>query len=106
MRVAERDMSEVTRFSIEEALAFFEGLAHAAFQARQLAIGERAVKEVLERLRFLTDVGLSYLTLGPERADARGGRGATDSARDADRLGADGLLVRARRAVDRAAPAG
>ena len=72
VRVAERDMSEVTRFSIEEALAFFEGLA-GKLSKRQLAIGERAVKEVLERLRFLTDVGLSYLTLDRNARTLAGG---------------------------------
>ena len=72
VRVAERDMSEVTRFSIEEALAFFEGL-EGKLSKRQLAIGERAVKEVLERLRFLTDVGLSYLTLDRNARTLAGG---------------------------------
>ena len=72
VKVADRDMSEVTRFSIEEGLAFFEGLA-ARLSARQLAIGERAVKEVLERLRFLTDVGLSYLTLDRNARTLAGG---------------------------------
>ena len=72
VKVASRDMSEVTRFSIEEALAFFEGLSH-KLSSRQLAIGERAVKEVLERLRFLTDVGLSYLTLDRNARTLAGG---------------------------------
>ena len=72
VRVADRDMSEVTRFSIEEALAFFEGL-EGKLSKRQLAIGERAVKEVLERLRFLTDVGLSYLTLDRNARTLAGG---------------------------------
>ena len=72
VKVADRDMSEVTRFSIEEGLAFFEGLAGKLTQ-RQLAIGERAVKEVLERLRFLTDVGLSYLTLDRNARTLAGG---------------------------------
>ncbi len=72
VKVADRDMSEVTRFSIEESLAFFQGLAD-KLTARQLAIGERAVKEVLERLRFLTDVGLSYLTLDRNARTLAGG---------------------------------
>ena len=72
VKVADRDMSEVTRFSIEESLAFFEGLT-ARLSARQMAIGERAVKEVLERLRFLTDVGLSYLTLDRNARTLAGG---------------------------------
>ena len=72
VKVAGRDMSEVTRFSIEESLAFFEGL-DSRLSARQRAIGERAVKEVLERLRFLTDVGLSYLTLDRNARTLAGG---------------------------------
>ncbi len=72
VKVADRDMSEVTRFSIEESLVFFEGLAD-KLTTRQLAIGERAVKEVLERLRFLTDVGLSYLTLDRNARTLAGG---------------------------------
>ncbi len=72
VKVADRDMSEVTRFSIEEGLAFFEGLSE-RLSTRQLAIGERAVKEVLERLRFLTDVGLSYLTLDRNARTLAGG---------------------------------
>jgi len=72
VKVADRDMSEVTRFSIEDALSYFEGLA-AKLSTRQLAIGERAVKEVLERLRFLTDVGLAYLTLDRNARTLAGG---------------------------------
>ena len=72
VKVAGRDMSEVTRFSIEEALVFFEGLS-TRLSSRQLAIGERAVKEVLERLRFLTDVGLAYLTLDRNARTLAGG---------------------------------
>ncbi len=72
VKVADRDMSEVTRFSIEDALQYFEGLA-GKLSTRQLAIGERAVKEVLERLRFLTDVGLAYLTLDRNARTLAGG---------------------------------
>ena len=43
---------------------------------------------------------------GPRRRDAVGRRGPADPAGDADRLGARGRPVRARRAVDRPAPAG
>ncbi len=72
VKVADRDMSEVTHFSIEESLEFFQGLS-SKLSMRQLAIGERAVKEVLERLRFLTDVGLSYLTLDRNARTLAGG---------------------------------
>lgn len=72
VKVAGRDMSEVTRMSIDDALQYFEGMAK-RLTKRQLAIGERAVKEVLERLRFLTDVGLAYLTLDRNARTLAGG---------------------------------
>jgi len=65
-------MSEVTRMSIGEALEYFQGLASKLNQ-RQLTIGERAVKEVGERLRFLQDVGLNYLTLDRNARTLAGG---------------------------------
>jgi excinuclease ABC subunit A len=72
VKVDDRDMSQVTGLSIEDAKAFFEGLA-SRLNRRQLAIGERAVKEVLERLRFLSDVGLNYLTLDRNARTLAGG---------------------------------
>jgi excinuclease ABC subunit A len=72
IKVGDRDMSEVTKMSIEESLHFFESLPH-RLSKRQMAIGERAVKEVLERLRFLMDVGLSYLTLDRNARTLAGG---------------------------------
>ncbi len=70
--MADRDMSQVTTLSIDDALTFFRGLT-AKLSKRQMAIGERAVKEVLERLRFLTDVGLGYLTLDRNARTLAGG---------------------------------
>ncbi|AIE84226.1 excinuclease ABC subunit UvrA [Fimbriimonas ginsengisoli] len=72
VKVAGRDMSEVTSMAIEDALGYFQGMA-AQLSTRQLAIGERAVKEVLERLRFLQDVGLGYLTLDRNARTLAGG---------------------------------
>ena len=40
---------------------------------RQLAIGERAIKEIVERLQFLNNVGLSYLTLDRSARTLAGG---------------------------------
>ncbi len=66
------DMSQVTRMSIEDANVFFNSLS-SRLSKRQMAIGERAVKEVMERLRFLVDVGLSYLTLDRNARTLAGG---------------------------------
>jgi len=72
VKIVDHDMAQVTRMAIEDALHFFEGL-QTKLNRRQLAIGERAVKEVLERLRFLTDVGLNYLTLDRNANTLAGG---------------------------------
>ncbi len=70
--VGGKDLSEVAAYSISDAYDFFESLPK-KFNARQLKIGERAIKEVQERLRFLIDVGLSYLTLDRNARTLAGG---------------------------------
>ena len=72
VRVAEHDMSQITRMSIDVAVEFFAGLP-AQLTSRQLTIAERAVKEILERLKFLLDVGLGYLTLDRNARTLSGG---------------------------------
>jgi excinuclease ABC subunit A len=58
--------------SVSTALAFFKGLESGLSQ-RQKAIAERAVKEIVERLQFLHDVGLNYLTLDRNASTLAGG---------------------------------
>jgi excinuclease ABC subunit A len=70
--LADRDMSDVVNDSIETSLEFFRALP-AKLNARQLTIGERAIKEVIERLNFLSDVGLGYLTLDRNARTLSGG---------------------------------
>jgi excinuclease ABC subunit A len=72
VRVAEHDMSQITRMSIDVAVEFFAGLP-GQLTSRQLTIAERAVKEILERLKFLLDVGLGYLTLDRNARTLSGG---------------------------------
>jgi excinuclease ABC subunit A len=72
VKVGEKDMSDLTGLSIDNALAFFQALP-AQLSARQKTIGERAIKEVGERLQFLADVGLNYLTLDRNARTLSGG---------------------------------
>jgi excinuclease ABC subunit A len=65
-------IAEVACLSVEEALDYFRSLP-ALLSPRQWAIGERAVKEIVERLRFLFDVGLGYLTLDRNARTLAGG---------------------------------
>jgi excinuclease ABC subunit A len=72
VKVGSRDMSEIANLSIEDAFIFFDSL-YEKLNSRQKAIGERAVKEIIERLRFLQDVGLAYLTLDRNARTLAGG---------------------------------
>lgn len=72
VKIAKKNISELTNLPVDEALAFFQGL-NKKLNKRQMTIGERAVKEIVERLRFLTDVGLNYLTLDRNARTLAGG---------------------------------
>jgi excinuclease ABC subunit A len=53
---------------------------------RERTIGAQALKEIRERLRFLEDVGLSYLTLDRPSTTLSGGGGSEDPFGDTDRV--------------------
>ncbi len=65
-------IADVSKLPVEDSLRYFSALAK-VLSTRQLAIGERAIKEIVERLRFLNDVGLSYLTLDRNAKTLAGG---------------------------------
>ena len=100
--VGGRNIAELCSLSIAEAV---EAFATIELTEREHIIGERVIKEILERLQFLVDVGLDYLSLARSAGDAVGRRGAADPAREPDRQRARRRALRARRALDRAAPA-
>ena len=84
--VGGRSIYDVCCMSCRESLEFFEGLE---LSERQRFIGGRIVKEIMERLRFLVDVGLDYLTL--DRASATLSGGEAQRIRLATQIGA-GLM--------------
>ena len=65
-------IGQVTEKSIRATAAWFEALP-AHLTATQLQIGERILKEIRERLTFLNDVGLDYLTLARNSGSLSGG---------------------------------
>lgn len=72
VRVADRDISEITNLAVDEALVFFRDLS-TRLNKRQAVIGERVVKEIMERLAFLENVGLGYLTMDRNARTLAGG---------------------------------
>ncbi len=72
VRVAQSDISAVTRFSVVDALSWFTALPeHLTDQQNQIA---RAIlKEIVERLGFLNNVGLDYLNLDRTSGTLSGG---------------------------------
>ncbi|MFD1613423.1 excinuclease ABC subunit UvrA [Sphingomonas tabacisoli] len=72
VKIAGRDISQSTRLSVVDALAWFTGLPpHLSDQQR--AIAERILKEIVERLGFLNNVGLDYLNLDRTSGTLSGG---------------------------------
>ncbi len=65
-------IGQVTEQSIRSAAAWFDALP-AKFTPTQQQIGERILKEIRERLNFLIDVGLDYLTMARNSGSLSGG---------------------------------
>ena len=65
-------ISEVTEKSIADAAKWFENLKN-NLDKRQIKIAEHILKEINERLNFLLNVGLDYLTLSRESGTLSGG---------------------------------
>ncbi len=70
VRVGELNIAEVTNLSIEKAAAYLSGLR---LTGRAEAVAGAVLKEIQVRLRFLIDVGLSYLTLSRGAGTLSGG---------------------------------
>jgi excinuclease ABC subunit A len=67
-----KSISEVAAMSIKQALAFFE---HPRLSTQETEIARLILKEIRERLSFLTGVGLDYLTLDRSSGSLSGGEG-------------------------------
>jgi excinuclease ABC subunit A len=72
LRIAGKSIADVVRFTIKDASGFFNGLS---LGEREAAIARRVLKEIRERLGFLINVGLDYLTLDRPAGTLSGGEG-------------------------------
>ncbi len=68
--VADRALPEVTAMSVGHALEFFDDLD---LEGWRRTIADKIVKEIGDRLRFLSDVGLDYLSLSRSAETLSGG---------------------------------
>jgi excinuclease ABC subunit A len=72
VRVKGRTMSEYVGLPVSEAVSVFDALE---LTDREALIASRIVREIRDRLHFLNDVGVGYLTLGRSAATLSGGEG-------------------------------
>ncbi|HEY6640106.1 MAG TPA: excinuclease ABC subunit UvrA [Nitrospiraceae bacterium] len=72
IKIAKQSIAEVTHLSVRAAADFFSSVK---FTERELLIAHRILKEIRERLGFLVNVGLDYLTLDRAAATLSGGEG-------------------------------
>ncbi len=72
VKVADKSIYEVCELSVAGALAFFNSLQ---LSSKDAEIGQRILKEIRERLGFLVQVGLDYLTLNRSAGTLSGGEG-------------------------------
>jgi len=68
--VGGRNIAAVTALSVKEAVAFFRDLE---LTERERFIARQVLKEITERLNFLVNVGLDYLTLDRQTGTLSGG---------------------------------
>ncbi len=72
VKVGGKNISEATHISIEGALKWFSGLNETLSKQKQ-EIANRILKEIIERLTFLNNVGLGYLALDRMSGTLSGG---------------------------------
>ncbi|WP_341322438.1 excinuclease ABC subunit UvrA [Solibacillus sp. FSL H8-0523] len=70
VKIQDQNISEATRHSIQEMYDFFSSVE---LTEKEKQIAKLIIREVIERLRFLLDVGLNYLTLARNAGSLSGG---------------------------------
>jgi excinuclease ABC subunit A len=70
VKINEKSISDITEMSIKKCIIFFKGLI---LSNKQQKIAWLILKEIKERLNFLNNVGLNYLTLSRSSGSLSGG---------------------------------
>ncbi len=72
VKIGMKHIGEISQLSVRDALAWFSALP-GQLSAKQMEIAVRILKEIRDRLTFLLDVGLEYLTLSRASGTLSGG---------------------------------
>ena len=72
VKICGKDIMEVTEMSIKQALPWFQGV-EAQLSPQKREIARKIIKEIVERLSFLNNVGLDYLNLSRQSGTLSGG---------------------------------
>lgn len=71
-KVAEKNISELSEMNLDKLMLWFQGIEK-RLSNKQNAIAKDVLKEIRERLQFLLDVGLNYLTVNRPSRTLSGG---------------------------------
>ena len=72
VKICGKDIIEASDMSIKQALNWFNGV-EAQLTPQKQEIAHKIIKEIVERLRFLNNVGLDYLTMSRQSGTLSGG---------------------------------
>jgi excinuclease ABC subunit A len=72
VRILDKSIIDITDLSIEKAVDFFKNLP-SKLNEREITIAKQVLKEINERLSFLNNVGLSYISLSRAARTLSGG---------------------------------
>ncbi len=72
VKIANKDIMDASDMSVKEALKWFSSV-EAELSHQKAEIAHKILKEIIERLKFLNNVGLEYLTLSRQSGGLSGG---------------------------------
>ncbi len=72
VKIEEKNIWEITKFSIDQAFLFFNQLVE-KLSDKELEVAFDLLEEIIYRLKFLKEVGVGYLTLDREAGTLSGG---------------------------------